>query len=50
MGIGNSKGKAAKTLSAVRKTDDADAFKMAKAKAFSQRKELLHQWLLVILT
>ena len=43
MGIGNSKGTAAKSLKAVRKTDDADAFKMAKAKAFNQRKHLLEQ-------
>ena len=43
MGIGNSKGTAAKSLSAVKKTDDENAFKMAKANAFSQRRRLLEQ-------
>ena len=43
MGIGNSKGTAAKSLNAVKKNDDESAFKAAKAKAFGQRRRLLEQ-------
>lgn len=43
MGIGNSKGTASKTLSAVKKEDDKSSFAAAKAKAFTQRRQLLNQ-------